>query len=262
MRHDCSSLSAASTLHIVDHIPLPFLSYAADILADTNSGLSGNEVVKAFNAYAVEYNINIPHAAYPFEAPNKRTALLENLRRFPPPLQYKIIRELCEHRTFIGKQYDELKTLKVKLVSQFAHLAPKDEFSKLNETLTEETRHWLDGYPNALELYLQAIHKYKHHIFSRNLLDDLRLSLELLLKAVFQNDKTLENQLAQVGTFVSNAGGSKEFSNMFAKLIDYYAKYQNTYIKHDDAVVEDEIEFVFEIASSFMRHIIRLTART
>lgn len=246
----------------MNHIPIPFLSHAADILADTNRGLSGNEVVKAFNAYAVEYNINIPHAKYPFEAPNKRTALLENLQAFPASLQYKIIRELCDHRTFAIKQYDDLKSLKLKLVSQFAHLAPKDEFSKLNETLTEETRHWLDSFPNALDLYVQAIHKYRHGIFSRNLLDDLRLSLELLLKSIFINDKSLENQLVNLGQFVANAGGSKEFSNMFSKLIDYYAKYQNSYIKHDDAVVEEEIEFVFEITSSFMRHIIRLNAKS
>jgi hypothetical protein len=45
---------------------------------------------------------------------------------------------------------------------------------------------------------------------------------------------------------------------MFAKLIDYYAKYQNSYIKHDDNVVEPEIEFVFEITSSFTKHLIRL----
>jgi hypothetical protein len=180
------------------NIPMPFLSFAADILADTSRGLSGNEVVKAFNAYAVEYSINIPHAAYPFEAPNKRTALLDNLKAFPPPLQFKIIRELCDHRKFANELYDELKSLKVRLVSQFAHLAPKDEFSKLNETLTEETRHWLDGFPNSLELYVQAIHKYRHSIFSRNLLDDLRLSLELLLKSVFKNDKSLENQLSNV----------------------------------------------------------------
>ena len=41
----------------MSHIPLPFLSFAADILADTSRGLSENEVVKAFNAYDVEYNI-------------------------------------------------------------------------------------------------------------------------------------------------------------------------------------------------------------
>ncbi|SOE66916.1 hypothetical protein SAMN05414139_02934 [Burkholderia sp. D7] len=241
---------------------MPFLGYAADILADTTHGLSGNAIVKFFNAYAVEHNIDIPHATYPFEAPNKRTALLENLKAFPSPLQYKIISALCEHASFSLKRYDGPKSLKVKLVSQFAHLAPKDEFSKLNETLTEETRHWLDRFPDALNLYLQAIHKYRHGIFSRNLLDDLRLSLELLMKEVFSNDKSLENQLNNVGQFVSNAGGSKEFSNMFSKLMDYYAKYQNSYIKHDDAVVEEEVEFVFEITSSFMRHIIRLDAKT
>ena len=48
---------------------MPFLSFAADILADTSNGLSGNEVVKAFNVYAVEYNVNIPHAVYPFDSP-------------------------------------------------------------------------------------------------------------------------------------------------------------------------------------------------
>jgi hypothetical protein len=106
----------------MSHIPLPFLSFAADILADTNRGLSGNEVVKAFNAYAVEYNINIPHAAYPFEAPNKRAALLDNLKCFPPSIQFKIIRELCDHRTFSSKQYDELKSLKIKLVSAFVNV--------------------------------------------------------------------------------------------------------------------------------------------
>lgn len=244
-----------------NHIPIPFLTYSSDILADTNNGLSGTDVVKALSAYAVEYQVHIPHAQYPFEASNKRTALFENIKAFTPPIQFKIIRELCEHRKFANGDYQEVKALKVKLVSQFSHLAPKDEFSKLNETLIEETRHWLNEYPKALELYSTAIHKYKHRIFSRNLLDDLRLSLELLLKSIFKNDKSLENQLSSLGVFVEAAGGSIQFSNMFIKLIDYYTKYQNTFIKHDDAVNEDETEFVFELTSSFMRYVIRLNAK-
>ena len=35
----------------------------------------------------------------------------------------------------------------------------------------------------------------------------------------------------------------------------------NTYVKHDDAVIEEEIEFVLEITSSFMKHLVRLHAR-
>jgi len=47
---------------------------------------------------------------------------------------------------------------------------------------------------------------------------------------------------------------------MLVKLIDYYAKYQNSYVKHDDSVIEEEIEFLLEISSSFMKHLVRLGA--
>jgi hypothetical protein len=45
---------------------------------------------------------------------------------------------------------------------------------------------------------------------------------------------------------------------MFEKLIDYYTKYQNTYVKHDDSVLNTEVEFILEITSSFMKHLVRL----
>ena len=46
---------------------------------------------------------------------------------------------------------------------------------------------------------------------------------------------------------------------MFQKLVDYFSKYENTYVKHDDAVIVAEVEFVFELTSSFMKHFIRLS---
>jgi len=48
---------------------------------------------------------------------------------------------------------------------------------------------------------------------------------------------------------------------MFVKLLDYYAKYNNSYVKHDDAVIEEEIEFILEITSSFMKHLVRLSCK-
>ena len=66
------------------------------------------------------------------------------------------------------------------------------------------------------------------------------------------------NQIPNVGSYIKDRGGSKELANMFVTLVDYYAKYHNSYIKHDDAVIEEEIEFVFEITASFMKHLIRL----
>ena len=73
-----------------------FLSYACDILADTNAGLSGMKIVEYCNSYAIDYNRKTPYGAYPFDAPNKRTALKENLRVFEAAEQFRIIKELCE----------------------------------------------------------------------------------------------------------------------------------------------------------------------
>ncbi len=239
-----------------EKIPAHFVQYAADMLGDTDDGLSGPNIVKATSAYAVEYNVDIPHPSYPFGYLNKRTALYENLMAFSGPQQYRIIKELCEHCS----PNKERKELKVRLVTRYAHLTPESESSEINETLIEETRHWLDGYPEALALYNDALAKYEGQVFHRNLLDDLRLALEKLLRAIFVNNKSLEKQINFFGSYIKERGGSTELANMFVKLVDYYATYHNSYIKHDDAVIEEEIEFIFEITSSFMKHLIRLDA--
>lgn len=174
-----------------DTIPATFLQYAADILADTNRGLSGSDIVKATAAYAVEYNVNVPHPTYPFDAPNKRTALYQNLLAFSPAQQYRIIKELCDHRSFSLVPNPHRQELKLRLATRYQHLAPEDDASEINETLIQETRHWLGDYPSVLSLYNGAL--------------------------------------------------------------------QN--VKHDDAVIEEEIEFIFEITSSFMKHLIRLSAK-
>jgi hypothetical protein len=224
--------------------------------------LSGTNIIKETAAYAVEYDVTLPHPTYPFDAPNKRTALYENLMAFSAPQQYRIIKELCDHRSFRPVPNGKRKELKVRLVTRYQHLSESDGLSEINQTLIEETRHWLDGFPESLSLYNDALQKYEHGVFHRNLLDDLRLALEKLLHIVLDSDKSLENQVKAVGGYIKEHGGSKELANMFVKLVDYYASYHNTYVKHDDAVIEEEIEFIFEITSSFMKHLIRLSDKT
>jgi len=243
--------------------PLPptFIQYATDVLGDTNHGLSGANIVKLTTGYAIEYDVALPHPRYPFEAANKRTALYDNIMAFAPVQQYRIIKELCEHPSFSEAGADERTTLKVRLLTRYSYLDTASDPSQVNEPLIEETKHWLGSYPDALKLYDAALQKLRTGIFHRNLLDDLRLSLETLLRGVLGNQKSLENQLPFLGAFLRDRGGSRELANMFAKLVEYYASYQNTYVKHGDAVIEDEIEFVFEITSSFMKHVVRLKSR-
>ena len=131
----------------------------------------------------------------------------------------------------------------------------------VHRTLIAETRHWLGDYPDVRKLFDEALLKHDHGVFKRNTLDDLRLSLEILTRQLFGNHKTLENQISQVGQFVKEKGGSQQLANMFEKLVDYYTKYQNTYVKHDDAVITAEIEFIFELTASFMKHLLRLNEK-
>ncbi len=239
-------------------IPTTFLTHAADILGETSVGLSGGMITKTCTAYAIDFDVNIPYSSSVAGAPNKRTALLDNLRSFSPPQQYKIIRELCEHSGLSNPVPDKVNNLKIQLIARYSSMFGTASSETLNLALIEETKHWLDKYTKSYKLYDSALIKFNNNVFERNLLDDLRLSLELLLKNIFSNGKTLENQLSEIGSFISINGGSKEFSNMFRTLVDYYSKYQNTFIKHNDLVVEEEVEFTFEMTSSFMKHLVKM----
>ena len=239
-------------------IPLAFINFTSEILGDTEAGLSGSQIAKYCSSYSINFDIEIPYPEYPFpkRLPNKRTALRENLKAFSPDQQFKIIKELCELKQF--ENNSKVKDLKIKLITRYGQFFETDNAKEINEPLIDETKHWLSDYPESLRLYEEALSKLHHNIFKRNLLDDLRLSLEKLLQIIFSNRKSLENQLPEIGSFIKQRNGSKELSNMFVKLIDYYTKYQNTYVKHDDAVIETEIEIIFEITSSFMKFLLRI----
>lgn len=239
-------------------IPTTFINFSADTLGSTAQGLSGSKIAELCSAYAIDFNVTIPFPEYPFpsELPNKRTALRENLKAFSPEQQYKVIKELCDLDQF--KENNDVKDLKIKLITRYGQLGNGQGKNEVNEALIEETKHWLQTYPDSLKLYQEALSKFDNQVFQRNLLDDLRLSLELLLKSIIGNNKSLENQLGDIGTFIQSKNGSKELNNMFVKLIDYYSKYNNTYVKHDDAVIENEIEIIFEMTSSFMKFLARL----
>jgi hypothetical protein len=236
-----------------------FVNHAADVLGDTNLGLTGTEIVKTTGVYALEFGVNIPHHTYPFEAANKRTALAENLMKFSEHQRYRIIKELTEHDSIRARNPEAAQKLKVQLMSRYGHLASDSLGSSVNEDLVEQTKHWLDPFPEVRKLYNQALDKHKNGVFVRNLLDDLRLALEKLVQAVIGNDRSLEKQLSDLGGFIKLKGGSTELRNMFVTLIDYYTKYQNSYVKHDDAVNEQEVDLMIELTSSFMKHLVRLS---
>ena len=100
-------------------IPIAFLSHASRILTESGNGLSGSRIVEFRNAFAVDHGVDTPHATYPFDAPNKRTALLENLRAFPAEVQYEMLLDLCD---LAGRDRPEVQAIRAKLTERFKGL--------------------------------------------------------------------------------------------------------------------------------------------
>lgn len=232
-----------------------FLTYASDILADTQTGLTATEIAKFFVSQSVDYGIDIPYSAAPFfDVPNKRTAFLKNLEVFNPQQQFSIILELCHLDKF--QENISVTDLKSKLLQQYSEFAEKP-LIQVDKTLLEDTSHWLANYPSAFEQFKTALEQHKNKVYERNLLDNLRLCLELLLKDVLQNSKRLETQISDLGNYQKERGISIEVRNMFTTLLNYYAKFQNENVKHNDRVNPNEVDFILELTITFIKLIIK-----
>ena len=246
-----------------DELPLVFVTHAVEILGDTELGLSGSQIVKLTSAYAIDAGINIPHRSYPFikQEINKRRALAENIAAFSSAWRYKIIRQLCDHKSVQQRNAVAANKLKVQLFLRFGHLSNEENQNDLNHALVVETRHWLSAFTQSLDWYAHAERKRSQGAFDRNMLDDLRLALETLLHELLGNRKSLENQILPLGVFIKKRDGSAELAGLLVKLIEYYAEHKNTGVKRDAAAMEQEIEFMFEVTSCFMRHLVRIFGR-
>ncbi len=111
---------------ITEKIDDAFISYASDILADTSRGLSGAQIVKYCNSYAVDFGVNIPVTSPNFGnfgsiIPNKRTAMYKNLCKFNGSQQFVIIKDLCELKLFEdNKEVQELRKMLFVRFNRFA----------------------------------------------------------------------------------------------------------------------------------------------
>ena len=128
----------------------------------------------------------------------------------------------------------------------------------LDEKIVNDVLDWLVLYPKVQKNFKFALEKYQNKIFQRNLIDDLRLSLELLFRKILNNNKNLENQEKCLAEYLKQKKIPKELINMYWKLINYYTKYQNNYAKHNDKVGSSEIEFILYLTGTFMRFLLTL----
>lgn len=123
----------------------------------------------------------------------------------------------------------------------------------LDEKLVNDNLDWLSAHPKSYDCFKKALSEIGIVGKEREVVDNLRLSLELLMKDVLGNRKSLENQKTDIGKFLKSKGVSSEISKMFWQLLDYYSKYQNDKAKHNIAVPSEEVEFILYLTGTIIR---------
>ncbi|ODS34885.1 hypothetical protein BEH94_10080 [Candidatus Altiarchaeales archaeon WOR_SM1_SCG] len=128
----------------------------------------------------------------------------------------------------------------------------------LDEKVVDDVLDWISKYPKVHKNFRSALEKYENRHYERNLVDDLRLSLEFLLKSILGNEKSIENQKNELGKYLKDKCVTTEIGGMYHTLLGRYTDYQNRYVKHEDKIKEEEIEFMIYLTGTFMRFLMTL----
>lgn len=120
---------------------------------------------------------------------------------------------------------------------------------------TKEVAKELSSHTQPFELYKKAIDGFQKQQDYRHAMDDLRLSLELLLKEVLLKDKSLEKQDKFLSAYLGRGGISTEIIAGITEEMKALGRYFNEHEKHKDDIKINEIDCVVRWASNIM-HIV------
>lgn len=187
---------------------------------------------------------NSPNPHYAFEAVCKAERLFgEEVPQIKPCFQ-----ETCN---MSGTVYRNARVI-VALLEDYL-IRSKDDASAYSSVLKV-----LSPYKTTYRHYSNGLAKYQDGIYERNTLDDMRAALESLVREITGKEKTLENQVSIICTMLDEHGVKPEIRNLFQKTLDYFTKYQNNYVKHNDEVDPAEVSFVIEWTGVLMKYVINM----
>lgn len=139
------------------------------------------------------------------------------------------------------------------------YLFSAGKFIKIDEIICEpnvqEILEWIDEYPDAAKAYRAALKKISEKQYARNAIDDMRLSIESLIRSIMGTNKTLENQIQPVGAALKNKGVLPQAVTFITTMLTHYTKYQNDNVKHHDTLDIEDIEMIVSMTAIMMKYI-------
>ena len=166
--------------------------------------------------------------------------------------------ELTEVCKWLNAAFDASPGIPVRLVHQNgkATLYPMGA-QLLDEAVIDDNLAWLENYPEAAKPFQAALKIYslKDPSQYRNLLDNLRLSVEQMLRAILKNGKSLENQKQEFLSWLKANDAHSQIGNIYHDLLfGKFAPYQNDAVKHnEDKYTIAEVEFMLYLTGTLLR---------
>lgn len=116
----------------------------------------------------------------------------------------------------------------------------------------------METYSIDLKNQWQRTYRFYDHLDYRNALDNMRLTIELLIKRITGSEASLENQKSALGKFFEDKDISKEVRNLFFKMLDMYEKIQNHEAKHNlpQNLNSKEIKFLMNQSTVIIKFLI------
>jgi hypothetical protein len=141
---------------------------------------------------------------------------------------------------------------------QFIIYPNGDDF--LDQRIIDSTLSGLENHPEISESFERALKNYLRGeiVDYRSLLDNLRFTLEQLLKKVLKNQAPLEKQKPALKIWFKDKGLHPQIVNLYGELLQAYYLYQNDAVKHNKDFSLDEVEFMIYLTGNFMRLILQL----
>ncbi|GHN17324.1 hypothetical protein [Lactobacillus delbrueckii] len=221
------------------HLSTMLLNEIEDKLVDL---FTGKELIRLTTDYAEEIGKEVTYRVVGYNS--KKDILSRNIADLGYEGKIGFFREILK-LTAVKK--DEA------LVTQINDLLPNDNLA--NKKARDDVTTILSKYPsNVVETWNNAV-KFFDQSDYRDSLDSIRLTLELVVKEILRNNKSLEHQTEEMGKYLKSRGINKEFRNLFFKVLDMYTKIQNDFAKHStpDELEVSEIRFLMNQAVLVMK---------
>lgn len=213
-----------------NNIPFVLLDDIEDQLIDI---FTGNEIINLTKMYAKGFGKEVPIKNVHFNS--KKDIISANLGILSNEEKINFLSQIKEHSKV--KNNSELCQEINKAISSGG-----EQIIRSRNSITDI----LSEYPSEIiEQWRKSYYFYDRSDY-RNALDNIRLTIELMVKNITGSDASLENQHRNLGNFFRSKGISKGTRNFFLKMLNMYEKIQNNEAKHSvpDSLNQKEISLL------------------